>query len=146
MSTDQAARRRAHPDAPHEPCFTLASANQALVLVRRVVTDIVRDYNEMLVLRRRREELAESSSAGQDFSDFDRRIAERFERLNALQRELGAIGCLLKDWASGLVDFPARLDGRPVYLCWCLGEDAITHWHEVNAGFAGRRPVVGIDI
>ena len=33
------------------------------------------------------------------------------------------------------------LDDRLVFLCWRLGEDRITHWHEVNAGFAGRQPI-----
>jgi hypothetical protein len=36
------------------------------------------------------------------------------------------------------VDFPALRDGREVYLCWQEGEDEITHWHEIDAGFAGR--------
>jgi len=41
----------------------------------------------------------------------------------------------------GLVDFPARYAGRTVYLCWRLGEAQSLAWHEVNAGFAGRRPL-----
>jgi hypothetical protein len=41
----------------------------------------------------------------------------------------------------GLVDFPTRLDGRTVYLCWRLGEPDIVAWHEVDAGFQGRRPL-----
>ncbi len=41
----------------------------------------------------------------------------------------------------GLVDFPTTLDGRWVYLCWRYGEERVGHWHEVEAGFAGRRPI-----
>lgn len=41
----------------------------------------------------------------------------------------------------GLVDFPTRFEGRTVYLCWRLGEERILAWHEVDAGFAGRRPL-----
>lgn len=41
----------------------------------------------------------------------------------------------------GLVDFPTRLDGRTVYLCWKWGEREIANWHEVDGGFAGRRPL-----
>jgi hypothetical protein len=37
------------------------------------------------------------------------------------------------------VDFPALLDGREVYLCWVVGEPEVAHWHELEAGFAGRR-------
>ena len=41
----------------------------------------------------------------------------------------------------GLVDFPTRFEGRTVFLCWQRGEDEIRAWHEVEAGFAGRRPL-----
>ncbi len=41
----------------------------------------------------------------------------------------------------GLLDFPARLYGRPVFLCWRRGEPEITHWHELDGGFAGRKPI-----
>lgn len=41
----------------------------------------------------------------------------------------------------GLVDFPVRLEGRTVYLCWRSGEDRIVAWHEVDAGYVGRRPL-----
>jgi hypothetical protein len=43
--------------------------------------------------------------------------------------------------STGLVDFRTMRDGRAVYLCWRLGEDAIRYWHELDAGFAGRRPL-----
>lgn len=41
----------------------------------------------------------------------------------------------------GLVDFPTTLDGRWVYLCWRYGEERVGHWHEVEGGYAGRRPI-----
>ena len=55
------------------------------------------------------------------------------------------VGCELKDWESGLVDFPSRMDSREVCLCWKLGEEQITQWHEVYAGFAGREPITTAD-
>jgi hypothetical protein len=42
---------------------------------------------------------------------------------------------------DGLVDFRALRDGRTVYLCWRFGEERISHWHELDSGFAGRRPI-----
>ena len=42
---------------------------------------------------------------------------------------------------AGLVDFPGEMDGRLIYLCWRLGEPSIQHWHEIDAGFAGRQPL-----
>jgi len=47
----------------------------------------------------------------------------------------------LKDYEMGLIDFPAVHQGREVYLCWKLGEKQIVAWHEVDAGFSGRRDV-----
>jgi len=53
--------------------------------------------------------------------------------------ELGSIGVELKDYESGLIDFPGRHQGRDIYLCWKLGEDKVTHWHELHSGYAGRQ-------
>jgi hypothetical protein len=47
----------------------------------------------------------------------------------------------VKDLAIGLLDFPCQVDGRTVLLCWKLGEKQITHWHGLEEGFAGRKPV-----
>ena len=58
-----------------------------------------------------------------------------------LTDEIHAEGCRLKDVGSGLVDFPTVWKGREVYLCWQFGEPEIQHWHELEAGFAGRHPL-----
>jgi hypothetical protein len=52
-----------------------------------------------------------------------------------------ATGCLVKDLDTGLLDFPAQIDGEDVYLCWRLGEDRIRFWHRRDEGFAGRKPL-----
>ncbi len=54
---------------------------------------------------------------------------------------LAAAGIILRDPDTGLVDFPTRREGRTVYLCWRPDEDRVSHWHDVNSGFAGRRPL-----
>ena len=54
---------------------------------------------------------------------------------------INEMGCLVKSLDTGLVDFPFEYDGRIVYLCWQYGESGITHWHEIDAGFAGRQPL-----
>ena len=43
---------------------------------------------------------------------------------------------------DGLVDFPAIIGGRHVYLCWKYPEQSVDFWHELEAGFAGRQPIV----
>jgi hypothetical protein len=55
--------------------------------------------------------------------------------------EIEAIGVQVQDLDEGLLDFPCVMDGKTVMLCWKLGEDAITHWHEPEDGFAGRKPL-----
>lgn len=45
---------------------------------------------------------------------------------------------LIKDLERGLVDFPAILAGREVFLCWEQGEDDIEFWHDLDSGYAGR--------
>lgn len=63
-------------------------------------------------------------------------------RLEEFIRELGQLQVELKDPLLGLVDFPSRLEGREVYLCWQLGEAEVAHWHELDAGFAGRQLLI----
>ena len=73
--------------------------------------------------------------------------ARKAQRDKALQRvkdamaEIDAIGVQVKDLDIGLLDFPCEVDGEIILLCWKLGEKAITHWHGVSEGFAGRKPV-----
>ena len=67
-----------------------------------------------------------------------------WDALDTLRREvegLSAMGLILRDADSGLVDFPSRLEGREVFLCWRLGQDRVTHWHGPESGFAGRKPL-----
>ena len=61
--------------------------------------------------------------------------------LHAYVDELTEVGCDLKDYRLGLVDFIGRHEGHDVCLCWKLGEDTISYWHEMNAGYTGRQPV-----
>ena len=72
---------------------------------------------------------------------------QRAEREKAVQEakdtlaEIDEIGVRVKDLQEGLLDFPAVMDGKPVLLCWKLGEPAIAHWHTEEEGFAGRKPL-----
>jgi len=69
------------------------------------------------------------------------------ERERAVQRakdavaEIHATGVQVKDIDIGLLDFPCKVDGEIVLLCWKLGEEKITHWHSTDEGFAGRKPI-----
>jgi hypothetical protein len=50
-------------------------------------------------------------------------------------------GILLRDPETGLVDFPGEVDGRPVFLCWRLGEDEVRWYHETQSGYSARKPL-----
>ena len=63
------------------------------------------------------------------------------QRLKDAMAEIDAMGVQVKDLDIGLLDFPCEVDGRIVLLCWKLGETAITYWHGVSEGFAGRKPI-----
>ncbi|MBM3458179.1 MAG: DUF2203 family protein [Armatimonadetes bacterium] len=60
-------------------------------------------------------------------------------RLNEALQRFHHLGVQLKDLENGLVDFPSWREGREVFLCWRLGEPAVEYWHELDAGFAGRK-------
>ena len=69
-------------------------------------------------------------------------IVHRMERT---VRQIDAWGITLRDIGTGLVDFPALADGRPIWLCWKLGEDDIAWWHELDAGIAGRKSLIELE-
>lgn len=73
-----------------------------------------------------------------------RRKAERAkaeQRAKDALAEIDSIGVQVKDIDIGLLDFPCDVEGRTVLLCWKMGEESITHWHSIEEGFAGRKPI-----
>ena len=63
------------------------------------------------------------------------------QRVRESVAEIDAIGVQVKDVDSGLLDFPCKVEDQVVLLCWRMGETAIEHWHTMDDGFKGRRPV-----
>jgi len=70
---------------------------------------------------------------------------DKIERLTGEIRrglaEIVELGGAPKDLGLGLVDFPHLRDGREVNLCWRYGEREIRHWHGLDEGYAGRKPL-----
>ena len=89
--------------------------------------------------------LESSNHAGQEQQQTETELERKLDRLQNLVDELSEVGCELKDYQTGLVDFVGRHQGRDVYLCWKLGEGKIAYWHELQTGFAGRQPVSVLD-
>jgi hypothetical protein len=125
--------------------FTVAEANNTLPLVRAIVQDITALAHELSERRERLNRLKPSnrfrlSDAHEEELQQVRAEQERAqEKMEEYVRELAQLGVELKDYFTGLIDFPSLMDGRPVYLCWRLGEPEVAHWHELEAGFAGRQ-------
>ncbi len=64
--------------------------------------------------------------------------------IDAIKTEVKALadaGCEVKNIEDGIVDWYASRGEREVLLCWKLGEKEVRYWHDVDTGFAGRRPL-----
>jgi hypothetical protein len=129
---------------PGPKYYTPAQANAALPYVGAVVRDIVALAGELRDLHGKIGELSE----GHDRDALERaedEFEEKVGRMRGYEAELAAVGVELKDHLTGLIDFRWLKDGREVYLCWRLGEAEVAHWHELHAGFAGRRRLSAAD-
>src|ERR1700674_5887456 len=73
-----------------------------------------------------------------------RRKAERekaIQRVKDALAEIDAIGVQVKDIDIGLLDFPCKVEGEVLLLCWKLSEATIANWHSTSEGFSSRRPI-----
>lgn len=112
--------------------FTPVEANRALPLVRRIAADVLARGRELRRLER--DELGDEAAP---------RIGVLQAELGELFAELERLGCSWRDlgFERGLVDFPARIGGRDVLLCWKSDEPHVTWYHDAEAGFAGRTAI-----
>jgi hypothetical protein len=133
--------------------FSVASANQTLPLVRAIVSDIVELYPEV---RDREERLSritrgrpKDARPGDPYSEEVEQVRQDLERdverLQGFIDELQELGVDFKDPVMGLVDFPAKRDGKEVCLCWKLGESSVDFWHTLESGFQGREKLTSDD-
>jgi hypothetical protein len=120
-----------------ERIYTVEEAEASLPELR-VVLDRVRS-NRQVILRaaeRIRGQVA-VDGGGHEGTDY-------WEATASLKADIEALAerhILLRDPETGLIDFPGERDGRRVYLCWRLGEDHVSHWHDLDSGFGGRKPL-----
>jgi len=133
---------------PGKKYYSVTEANAALPLVRAIVRDVTTLAKS---LRERHERLAHLGPRERDTLDVPHReevdkILAELERgqdqMREYVQELARLGIELKDYFIGLIDFPCWMDGHEVYLCWKQGEPEVGHWHEIDAGFSGRRKLM----
>lgn len=125
--------------------FTIEQANLTLPYVRRVVEDIVRTYEQWQERVREFEVVAAAGAASPATSSRAEALQRDVQGLAAdidrYSAELEQVGARIEGYDHGRVDFPGEVEGRPVYLCWRLGEPSVQFWHEVDTGFDRRRPL-----
>lgn len=127
--------------------FTPEEANELLPQVRRATEQLVEAARTLDRAEAVRAELL-SRIAGNGGDLPPSELAEATAAVSSAEQELArcvralhGLGLQVKDARTGLVDFPATHRGREVLLCWRLGEDEVGHWHGLEEGFAGRKPL-----
>jgi hypothetical protein len=130
--------------------WTLAEANAALPRVRALLAEARRRLGDLRDAEAQLRDLRTVwgdqvlSVTCPDHQEYLRHVADFQQRRDlylAACEAFPAQGIALKDPDTGLVDFPGRLGTRTVLLCWRDGEAAVGHYHELSAGFAGRKPI-----
>jgi len=123
----------------HRRHFTVEQANRVLPAVRAIVHRL-RGARRREAVRKFDTELATHAEATGGAWPGRARARDAVEVALGFAR-LERLGLVVRDVDRGLVDFPALMAGREVYLCWLDDEPAVSHWHEIEAGFRGRRPL-----
>ena len=111
--------------------FTPAEARKTLPLVKKIVNDILQASAGIRLIAEDLDGKIED----------DPTVKKLIADVNKYMQELEEIGCFYKDWnfSIGLVDFPALIDEKEVFLCWKSDEDDIKYYHGIEEGFAGRK-------
>jgi len=121
----------------HRRHYTLDEARAQLPWVaQRLVA--MRNARDRLTDTDARQALAEGSP-GNGGGSHGKQVGEAFLELQAEAAALAERQIVVRDLDRGLIDFPAVRDGQEVYLCWVDGEPDIAYWHELDAGYGGRR-------
>ncbi len=133
-------------DTHPEKLFTVEEANRTLPLVSAIVSDITNLSRQVIERRHRLSQLTVGRNPNrsdlyvEELAEIEKDLERDTVRLQEYIAELRQLGVEPKG-PDGLVDFPAMMDGRLVYLCWKLGEPEVLFWHEIEDGFAGRQPL-----
>jgi hypothetical protein len=122
---------------PEPRLYTLSEANAALASVRPLLERIQAKQAELakdksLAAIRER---AASNGGGSGARELSAKVRE----LEADIAHVQAMGIILRDPGTGLIDFFSEREGQTVFLCWKLGESRVEWWHPLHTGIAGRQ-------
>lgn len=121
-----------------ERVFTVTEAEAMLEDLRPRLARI-RDARELVI--RSSEQVKERVASDGGGVAGEPAYWEAARTLRAELEYLAAEEVVLRDPGSGLVDFLGEVEGRRVWLCWRVGEEHVAHFHELDSGFASRRPL-----
>ena len=126
--------------------YDLAAANDRVGELRPLLASLKDDRDEIARAQLHLEDLRTAGSEREaELQSAQAEMIVVVRRMEAVVRQIDVWGITLRDIGSGLVDFPALANGRPIWLCWKLGEDDIGWWHEHDAGIAGRKPLIELE-
>jgi len=142
-------RLRARMERIRNKIFSVEEANQLIPYLERSLAELASLGREITGFHREIEVLAAIESAGASavnpdvraLRELEKAYALRLERFRGLLTEASQQGCIIRDLELGLVDFYTMARGKVVCLCWRRGEARIEHWHPLDEGFSGRRPL-----
>ena len=123
---------------PFARLFTLDEANRLLDDLRPIVADLIQARAHLVEMQPALAPVLEKL-LGNGGSRLTAELLETFERLHSDVRAIEAMGVVIKDLETGLLDFPSERDGDVVFLCWRYDELSVAHWHPIDTGFAGRQ-------
>ena len=119
-----------------EKHYTREEAQALLPQIRQWLERLNRLRAEVERHDRRLSGLTEQGNdvGGETVNQWIRALADMQETLAEFQRRQ----ILIKDLSRGLVDFPAIIGGKEVFLCWEADEENIEFWHDLETGYGGR--------
>ncbi|HBK78685.1 MAG TPA: DUF2203 domain-containing protein [Nitrospinae bacterium] len=121
--------------------FTLEEARELLPELRTRLTALRDAWKAMAPYREEARRLAQRVDEGGGTMTNAGLYLRSYRDLMRQMKYFEKSGIAVKDISTGLVDFPSIREGRVVFLCWQMEEETITHWHELETGFAARQPL-----
>lgn len=125
--------------------YDLAAANARLAVVRPLLVALRQDRDTVATEQKAILRLEGTGDTGAGVvAELDQReaaVRDAVRRMHTVVSQFVEWDVTLRDITAGLIDFPALANGRPVFLCWRLGEGAIAWWHATDEGFSGRKPL-----
>ncbi len=123
----------------HGRHFTREEANALLPQLTELLAQL-REARDELTDVEAHEALSEAAPTNGGGEE-GRQVGVAFLEVRRMLETVEQAEIVLRDIDRGLVDFPALIDGREVYLCWELGEDEVGYWHDLEGGYGGREPL-----